>query len=266
MPVINLIPVDITIASSYDRSGKTGGPRANLVSLFRLGKAGIISPEAAPALLALSEAALAAGGDFRITECHRDFAVQFAARQKYENWKAAGEPKPGTSAFNSKTMKAAYVAKPGRSGHNAGRSIDVDIGSLKFPGVAADKQLDKLWDVAVPLGWKPIIKGPDERASEAWHFDYPGELQGVKDRLGYEQWALCGAILVGHGDLSGYDAELQALLCRAGFDIGNIDGAAGRKTRTALSSALGISDADAGAKISSKDSSIFSALLSLAAK
>lgn len=266
MPVISLVPVDVTIASSYGRGGKTGGSRSDLVSLLRLGKAGIAHPEVAPALLALSEAVLAAGGDIRITECHRDISVQRAARQKYDNWAAAGKPKPGTAAFNSKTMKAAYVATPGRSGHNAGRSIDIDIASLKFPGIPADKQLDRLWELAIPLGWKPVIKGPDERASEAWHFDYPGELQGVKDRLGYEQWALCGAILVGHGDLSGYDAELQALLCRGGFDIGSIDGAAGRKTRAALATALSISDADAGSKIAAKDASVFAALLSLPAR
>jgi hypothetical protein len=150
--------------------------------------------------------------------------------------------------------------------HNAGRAIDVDLGSLKFPNTAADQQLDKLWEIAKPLGWSPIIKTADERASEAWHFDFYGDIQGVLGRLGYEQAALCGAILVGHGDLSGFGAEVQALLCRAGFDIGKIDGAPGAKTRAGLVTALGVTDAEAGRIISAKDTSCFPRLLALPAR
>ncbi len=266
MSAVKLVQVDITIASSYDKSGKTGGLRSGLTSLAKLGKAGVAHPEVAPALLALSEAVAAAGGDFRVTECHRDVAVQKAARAKYDNWVQAGKPKPGAAGWNAATMKNAFVAAPGRSGHNAGRSIDVHLGMLKFPGVPADKQLDKLWELAIPLGWKPIIKSADEGASEAWHFDYPGELSGVMARLGYEQWALCGALLVGHGDLQGFSAVTQALLCRAGYDIGKIDGAIGPKSIAALANALKISDADAKNKVAAQDVSIWPALLALPAK
>lgn len=266
MSAVKLIPVDVTIASSYDKSGKTGGPRSDLTSLAKLGKAGVAHPEVAPALLALSDAVAAAGGDFRVTECHRDVNVQKNARAKYDNWVKAGKPKPGTAGWNAATMKNAFVALPGRSGHNAGRSIDVHLGMLKFPGVPADKQLDRLWELAIPLGWKPIIKTADEGASEAWHFDYPGELSGVMARLGYEQWALCGALLVGHGDLQGFPAVTQALLCRAGYDIGKIDGAIGPKSITALANALKVSEADAKNKVAAQDMSIWSALLTLPAK
>lgn len=266
MPVTSLVPVDGSIASSYQKSGGTGGPRATLTPLARLGKAGIAHPEMAPALKALSDAVAARGGDLRITECHRDVAVQKAARQKYDNWVAAGKPKPGTPAFDAQKMKAAFVAAPGRSGHNAGRSIDIHLAELKFPGTPADQQLDVLWEIARPLGWEPIIKSADEGASEAWHFDYWGELRGVKARLGYEQACLCGAILVGHGDLSGYDAEVQALLSRAGFDIGPIDGKIGPRTRAALATALAIPEATAATHIVSKDTSIYARLLALPAK
>lgn len=265
MAVVPLVPVDPSIASSYNRSGGTGGPRSNLTSLVKLGKAGVAHPDMAPALKALSDGVFKAGGDFRVTECHRDVAVQKAARAKYDLWVKAGKPKPGTPAFDPKTMKAAFVAAPGRSGHNAGRSIDVHLSELKFPGTPADKQLDRLWEIALPLGWSPIIKTADEGASEAWHFDFVGDLAGVKARLGYEQWALCGAILVGHGDLTGFGAELQALLCRAGYDIGAIDGMPGNKTKAALASALAVSADVAAALISAKDTMIFSKLLSLRA-
>jgi len=266
MAVVSLVPVDPSIASSYNKSGGTGGPRTNLTSLTKLGKAGVAHPDMAPALKALSDGVFARGGDLRITECHRDVAVQKAARAKYDLWVKTGKPKPGTPAFDAKTMKAAFVAQPGRSGHNAGRSIDIHLSELKFPGTPADKQLDVLWEVAIPLGWSPIIKTADEGASEAWHFDFVGDLAGVKSRLGYEQWALCGAILVGHGDLTGFGAEIQALLCRAGYDIGAIDGMPGAKTRAALAAALGVSADAAAALLTAKDASVFSKLLSLPAK
>lgn len=263
---IALISVDASIASSYQKSGGTGGARATLLPLAKLGKAGIAVPEMAAALKALSDAVAARGGDFRVTECHRDVAVQKAARAKYDAWVKAGKPAPGTAGWNAATMKNAFVAAPGRSGHNAGRSIDVHLSELRFPGVPADKQLDVLWECAIPLGWKPIIKSADEGAKEAWHFDFWGELTGVLSRLGYEQAALCGAILVGHGDLSGFDAIVQALLCRAGCDIGAIDGKIGPKTRSALAKALGITEEAAAAHIVSKNENIYASLLALPAK
>lgn len=267
MPVVPLVPVDPSIASSYDKSGKTGGPRTALTSLVRLGKAGIAVPEVERALLNLSNAVLAAGGDFRVTELHRDVGVQKAARAKYDNWVKAGKPSASSSAYNSSTMKAAFVAMPGRSFHNAGRAIDVHLGVLKFPGVAADKQLDRLWEIAKPLGWSPIIKAPDESASESWHFDYYGELAGVLKRLGYEETAKCGAILVGHsGDCQTFAHTVQALLQRAGFDIGAIDGAIGPRTQNALAVALGVTPDAAKNIVSAKDESVYAKLLALPAK
>jgi hypothetical protein len=267
MTVISLFSVDAAILSSYDRAGKTGGPRSGLTPLNKLGKAGIAVPEVAKALVALHEAVTAAGGDFRVTELHRDVAVQQAARAKYDAWVRAGKPSPSSAGFNAKTMKAAFVALPGRSFHNAGRAIDVHLGALKFPGVAANKQLDKLWEVAKACGWSPIIKAPDESASEAWHFDYYGELSGVLKRLGYEQTALCGAILVGHsGDCQTFEHTTQALLQRAGFDIGKIDGDIGPKTRGALMAALGATEAAVRTLVGAKDATIYPRLLALPAK
>jgi hypothetical protein len=266
MSIIKLVPIDISIASSYDKAGKSGGPRSALTPLAKLGKAGIAHPEMAPALKALSDTVTAAGGDFRVTECHRDISVQKRAREKYDNWEKAGRPSTSSSKWNSATMKSAYVALPGRSGHNAGRSIDIHTSELKFPGVPADKQLDKLWEIAIPMGWRPVIKSADERAKESWHFDFWGELKGVLDRLGYEQAALCGALLVGHGDLQGFPAVTQALLCRAGFDIGKIDGDIGTRSVGALVKALNLTEAEVRSRVSSQDSSILDALLALPAK
>lgn len=262
MAPIALVLVDASILSCYGKKG-VGGPRSELTPLYKLGKAGICVEEVALALKSLNDAVILRGGDFRVTEIHRDLAVQTAARVKYETWVAAGKPKPSEASFNAKTMKAAFVALPGRSGHNAGRSIDVDLASLKFPGVPANLQLDTLWEITTPLGWSHIIKEAKEGSSESWHFDYHGELAGVMKRLGYEQWALCGAILVGHGDLSGYDPVIQALLCRAGYDIGKIDGVIGAKTLAALKAAL--PGVDVTAAFKKQDESLFQKLLQLKA-
>lgn len=263
---VALVSVDPCILSSYQKSGGTGGPRETLIPLYKLGKAGVAHPATAEALLALHHAVTAAGGDFRVTELHRDVAVQKIARAKYDAWVRAGKPPASSPAFDAKAMKAAYVATPGRSGHNAGRSIDIDLASLKFPGIAADKQLDKLWECAIPLGWAPVIKEAKEGASESWHFDCWSDLKSAKDRLGYEQACLIGAILVGHGDLESYAAIVQALLQRAGFDIGPVDGLAGQKTTQALMQALGVNAVGVTSLLANQDQSIFAKLLALPAK
>jgi D-alanyl-D-alanine dipeptidase len=266
MSTFPLVPVHASILSSYDAKGQTGGPRANLRPLAQLGKAGIAASDTAAALLLLHEEVTAAGGDLRITECHRDVAVQVTARAKYDRWVAAGKPKPGTAGFDAKTMKADYVAVPGKSNHNAGRAIDVHLGALKFPNVPAGQQLDKLWSIAVPLGWSPVLKAADEGASEAWHFDYWGELRGVFSRLGYEQAALCGALLVGHaGEFQTYARLVQALLCRAGFNIGLIDGAIGPRTRAVGATALNMLEADFAARLTRQDDTLIPKLAALAA-
>lgn len=261
-----LVPVSSAILSSYGRDGKTGGPRDNLQALAST-KMGVCAPEVLPALLALHYAVGQAGGDFRVTELHRDVKIQMAARAKYDNWVAAGKPPASSSNFDSKTMKAAYVATPGKSNHNGGRAIDFHVGMLNFPGVPKNKQLDKMWEVCIPLGWTPVIKTADEGASESWHLDFKGELEGVFSRLGYEQGAMAGALLVGHaGAFQSYERVLQALLQRAGYSIGSIDGAIGPKTKGALAGALSLTPAVVEAAVSKNDESFFPKLLALPAK
>lgn len=254
-PPVRLVGVDGRILSSYDVAGRTGGPRGSLRPLASRARAGVATPGTAEALLALHEAVLAAGGDLRITECHRDVAVQRLARARYDRWVAAGRPAPSSPEFDRHAMKAAFVAAPGRSMHNAGCAIDVHLSMLGFPGARPEEQLDRLWALAEPLGWAPVIRTPDERASEAWHFDRWGPLAPVRDRLGYEQAALCGAILVGHGDLTSYTAVVQALLVLAGHEIGSIDGVAGPRTLAALALVLGCSSEQAARVVRNEETS-----------
>lgn len=237
--VCPLVPVGPTVRSAYDRRGVTGGPRDGLQVLGQRAD-GRLTAEAGAALVALDAAVSAAGGDLRVSDCHRSLAVQAAARQRYDAWVAAGKPRPGSSRWNAATMKAAFVAEPGRSNHNGGRAVDIDLAALRFPGVDPGRQLDRLWELALPLGWAPVIAAPEERASEGWHFDFWGDLAPLRARAGYGTAALVAALLVGHGPVFGVPrvALAQALLHRAGFDPGPLDGDRGPRTMRALRDAL----------------------------
>lgn len=222
------------ILSSYGPGGTDPAiPRAKLRPLHALA-GGRATPDTCAALWALHLAVLDAGGDFRVTDCFRGVETQREARAKYDRWVAAGKPAPGSSKYDAKTMKAAYVAVPGRSWHNAGRAIDVHLDALRFPGVPANQQLDKLWELAKPIGWSPIIKDAIEGASESWHFDYFGEWRPVVERRGYEEAAIAAAADVGNGEADRGWRFVQGGLHRAGYDVGPIDGIPGSKTARAL--------------------------------
>lgn len=226
------------ILSSYQQKGGTGGARATLRPLSTLGEAAFGTPDTVQALIDLHDAVTSEGGDFRVTDFYRPLEAQIAARRKYENWLNAGKPGRLDSNFDPKTMKADVVAKPGYSFHNAGRAIDFHVGALNFPGVAADQQLDKMWELAKPIGWRPIINAPTESASEAWHMDFMGPWLPVYDRLGYKDAAMCACLDIGI-EIYGRDSWrfVQAQLHRAGFDVGEVDGRYGSKTESALTEA-----------------------------
>lgn len=233
-PRTQLVDVDRSILSSYGTAGTDISiPRSGLKPLV-LTSMGKMTPDAADGLLALHNAVLSAGGDFRVTDCFRSIKTQEEAHQKYLNWHNAGEPRTSDPRWDPKTMKNAVVAKPGRSFHNSGRSIDVHIAALRFPNVAADKQLDKLWDLARPIGWEPIISVPDEKMSESWHFDFLGCWKPVKARAGYESTAVSAAADVGNGEADEGWRRVQGGLHRAGFNVGTVDGVVGNRTKDGL--------------------------------
>lgn len=249
LPRTILVPVDPRILSSYGPGGTSASiPRAQLRPLRDLA-GGRATPDAAAALVALHDAVTAIGGDFRVTDLYRSTDTQRDARAKYDRWVAAGKPAPGSSGFDARTMKNAYVAIPGRSWHNAGRAIDVHIEALRFPGVPADRQLDRLWDIATPLGWRPIIKAPTEGASESWHFEFFGPWARVAARRGTEEAAIAAAQDVANGEVPGEGLRLQGGLHRAGYDVGEIDGIVGARTLGALTAAAYRGPADASHRI-----------------
>ena len=224
IPRVQLVPVSEEIASSYTKGGVGASttPRAALLRLRDL-RGGRMTPDAANGLLALSRAVQAAGGDLRVTDAFRDLDEQTKKRTQYEAALAQGIKKP-------------YVARPGRSNHNAGRAIDIHVAALKLSDDPSNL-LDVLWPIALAHGWRPIIKAPDERASESWHFDYWGEWAPVLDRIGYEQASMCACLDVGVGGTlfsAARERTVQANLQRAGYSIGDIDGIFGARTYAAL--------------------------------
>lgn len=211
-----LVPISSSILSSYG-----GKP------LLQVGEAGRAPRDVADALLALCTEL----PWLRITELFRTTATQALARKKYETWVAAG--KPTGASFDAKTMKAAFVAKPGKSMHNGGRAIDVDVNTLKT--AYGKEYLDAFWPVAAKHGFTPVIARPEEGKSESWHYDMRGCWDLVGDTHGYEIMGLCAALVVGQAGAWQGDVRLaQALLLRAGYDIGEPDGDFGTRSKGAF--------------------------------
>ena len=174
----------------------------------------------------------------RVTDLWRDPAIQGAARKKYEAWVAAGKPPPNSAAFNAKTMKAAFVALPGKSMHGPGSATDLDTGAMQK--ALGAQYLDEFWPIAARHGFPPVIAKPTEGAAESWHFDYKGLWQPVFDTLGYEQGVLAANCAFGTaGPFQSSERRVQAHIVRlsAGAkiaSIGEIDGNLGPRSRTAL--------------------------------
>lgn len=248
---VQLVAVDPEILSYYKGADGRRLPLASLAG-------GKLTPDAAEALLELHRVVARDGGTLFVTDAYRDVATQGAARLKYENWLAAGKPLAGTSAFDPKTMKAAFVARPGKSFHSGGRAVDLAHMAAAPADVPRALKLDWLWERARPLGFQPIIKAPDEGATEAWHFDRRGPWAHVYDALGYEQAAMCATLDIGEGEglfAKPWERWVQAQMWRAGVDLGDVDGHWGKRTYAAA--------AHLGLKITTRREALAAALSAL---
>jgi hypothetical protein len=192
-----------------------------------------------PALLAWKAAVEAKGGKLKVNSMTRTVAQQQPFRDAYMGYLSAKAKWEKGGEVGKAPTPVAAANKPGKSGHQGGISDDVNtVGA--FPHAPADQQVDLLWATAKPCGFTPIIDKPDETKSERWHFDYWGHWAGVKAHFGAETAYLCSALDVGQaGEWQSDDRLTQALLLRAGFDIGEPDGIAGKRTAAALVLALG---------------------------
>lgn len=200
-----------------------------LVPIPEFGAGAVCADDVHEQLLGWRAAVAARGGTLHANSLTRTVAQQQPLRDRYVAWLADGKPSPAVAAAN----------KPGRSNHQGGRAIDVQtVGA--FPGAPADQQVDLLWETAKPWGFTPIIARPDESMLERWHFDCWNGWATVRDHLGYETACMCSALDVGQaGEWQSDDRLLQALLLRAGVDIGEPDGIWGGRSQRGLRVAVG---------------------------
>jgi hypothetical protein len=143
--------------------------------------------------------------------------------------------------------KKAFSPPPGGSLHEAGRALDLDLGKIAKMG------LKQFWPLAASEGLTPIIEKPNEKQSEAWHFDCRGSHQKVYDHYqagrasNFEKpyTAMAASAIVSTGqkvEKLGPDPRtgyIQSALIRLGEDIGALDGNLGQESRDALA-AIGI--------------------------
>jgi hypothetical protein len=131
------------------------------------------------------------------------------------------------------------AAAPGRSSHNYGRAIDVDI-KATMGRLAMRRKVDlDAWLAA--RGWW-CWRGDHELDREAWHYFYSPD--GVDYQRG-NAVAWWGAELARLHPLAWHTARRQTALAYLGIYSGQLDGKAGPLTRQALAAfgrAWGASD------------------------
>ncbi|OYU95790.1 MAG: hypothetical protein CFE21_11675 [Bacteroidetes bacterium B1(2017)] len=183
----------------------------------------LCTPDTLLAIEGLAQAIAKQGGKLVLSDLYRSYDMQAKSHQDY-----------------IKGRKKAFSPPPGGSLHEAGRAFDLDLSALKIP-------LPQFWALAATYGIQPIIKTPNPKTSEAWHFDcfgshalvYTYYKAGKGTNLKPYAAAAASAILATgvHVDLFGSNqtqAALQASLIRLGKNIGNIDGKLGPLCMKAL--------------------------------
>ncbi len=181
------------------------------------------TPDMYAAILKVGVEVEALGGKLYLSDLFRSYEMQFQAHMDYKSGK-----------------KSAFSPPPGGSLHEAGRSLDLDLGALKIP-------LAKFWEIGAKHGLTPIITAPNPRMKEAWHFDCRGCHGKVyeyyaagkgKDRKPYAAMAASAILGAGlaHDDFQGREAEaaIQSHLIKLGCELGNMDGSLGSKSFAAL--------------------------------
>lgn len=184
------------------------------------------TPDTQAALIAIGKAVEKKGGHLYLSDLFRSYEMQLQSHLDFKSGR-----------------KKAFSPPPGGSMHEAGRAFDLDLDNLKI-------KLADFWEIAKKFGVFPIIDQPTAGKSESWHFDCRGSHQKVyeyysagkgKNMKSYTAMSASAILSIGvKVDAFGKkqsDAAIQFGLVRLGFELGNIDGDIGQKTRTALDKA-----------------------------
>lgn len=191
------------------------------------------TPDMANAIQTLQKELSLRNSRLVLSDMFRTFDMQYQAWRDYTSGK-----------------KKAYSPRPGGSMHEAGRAMDISINHLK------PLTLEDFWNIAIPLGFSPIINTPSVNISECWHFDYRGSHQLVYDYYNsiskekrnmkpYE--AMSVSAITDHFDITFIRQigdlnvlAVQCLIIRLGDEsIGLLDGINGPKTNKAITKLLG---------------------------
>jgi hypothetical protein len=186
----------------------------------------LVTPDMHRAITGIEKDIIQKGGRLVLSDLYRSYDMQMQAYLDHRNGK-----------------KSAYSPPPGGSMHESGRAFDLSLEDIKI-------SLSDFWKMAKPYGIKPIISSPDKRKNEAWHFDCRGSHGIVYDYYAkgkgtnmkpYEAMAASGILAVGQkvdrfGEKQA-EAYFQSCLVRLGYQLGNVDGLIGRKTKKAVKDA-----------------------------
>lgn len=190
----------------------------------------LCTPDMYAAIFATKADLNATSNDLVLSDLFRSYDMQLQAYLDYTSGK-----------------KKAYSPPPGGSMHEAGRAFDLDLDKIR------KLTLPKFWPLASKHGLEPIIKVPNPRLSEAWHFDcrgshdivyqYYSAKNGDNFTSPYTAMAASAIISIGQKvDALGDDvrpAYIQSGLIRLGQNIGDLDGRLGPKSLQGLAE-LGI--------------------------
>lgn len=215
--------IELVAASNLTSSYKKKYKREKWsIDVFKGGR--FIAPDMFVALKKLDKLVRLNKGNLYIIDLFRSWDTQAKARKKFETG-----------------VKKAFVAKPGGSFHNAGRAVDISVKELEFEGIDKDDWVSVFWELAKPLGFRPIVSTPDLGVSEVWHYDFPGnDWQDAYDMLQYGEIAKCCVLDVGEWNPDEVEEKtrkmfIQAQLIRLQFyEVGKVDGIFGPKTKKVL--------------------------------
>ena len=167
------------------------------------------TPDTQKAILAIRARLEAMGGKLILSDMFRSFDMQFQSNKDFESGK-----------------KKAFSPPPGGSLHESGRAIDLQLVDLKI-------NLADFWVIAREFNLLPIIKTPDDSASEAWHFDHAGSHSLVQayalhhsSTNSYGEMAASAILSEGIKVLKFADRQIEAniqySLVRLGYDLGSL--------------------------------------------
>lgn len=144
------------------------------------------TPRMAQAIYKLRSIVIGLGARLELSDLYRTPAQQAAASKRYlaarKEWEAMGSP-PG--------RKPKFSPPAGGSLHQAGEAMDVNLQALgTLAGGDVTQILDRFWPLAAEVGFRPIIREPEERKLEAWHFDFwDADREDLYKRVGYKAMA-----------------------------------------------------------------------------